>query len=550
MKKLLSFLLAAALVVTSCAAVSAADGSVTASYDPNGGTVTLAGNVGSEPNAPVTVVITDNDDDPSDTNQPVAAYVIFTGNGGEISDRHSFVNVLPSGVLNVMLTADGGSAQAEILVFSESDEGTKAVLAEINKATSAADLAAYLAQNNNIEKLGFLYDDTKDYLTTVSSFLVAKRAEKKSDLTLNETVGSIHFALFLCEVKGGAVIDDSVRKHSAGLDCDYADYTALSDGIKTEFANLLSKVDYISLKKQVILKEFASVCKARIAAASWSDLKDLLTAAPDEYSINIGSGSNYDKITVTNRQNVFYNMLSDAANAAFVSDISSAFEREAAAVLANQNSSNSNSSSSGGGGGGSKRSDSSGAITYPPVTPVQPTDDTKPTYTDTENHFSKDAVDALSAKGIVNGYPDGTFAPDNQVTRAEFAAMICKLLGISTDESGVFADVAADDWFSGAVNALGSKGVITGYNSEFRPNDNISRQDAAVILKRVLTLKGASAADGAQSFDDGAEISDYAADSVADLAARGVIKGYNGIFRPLDTVTRGEAAVMIYRILD
>lgn len=549
MKKLLSFLLAAALVVTSCAAVSAADGSVTASYDPNGGTVTLAGNVGTEADAPVTVVITDNDDDPSDTNLPVAAYVIFTGNGGEINDKHSFVNVLPSGVLNVLLTADGGSAQTEILVFSESDEGTKAVLAEINKSTSAADLAAYLAQNNNIEKLGFLYDDTKDHLTTVSSFLIAKRAEKKSDLTLNETVGSIHFALFLCEVKGGAAIDDSVRKHSAGLDCSYADYTALTDAVKTEFANLLSKVDYISAKKQVSLSEFASVCKARIAATSWSDLKDLLTANPDEYSINIGSGSNYGKINVTNTQNVFYNMLSDAANAAFVSDISSAFEREAAAVLANQNSSNSNSSSSGGG-GGSKRSDSTGAITYPPVTPVQPTEDTKPTYSDTETHFSKDAVDALSAKGIVNGYPDGTFAPDNQVTRAEFAAMICKLLGISTDETGTFADVNSDDWFSGAVNALGSKGVITGYNSEFRPNENISRQDAAVILKRVLTLKGAAAADGAQSFDDGADISDYAADSVADLAARGVIKGYNGMFRPLDTVTRGEAAVMIYRILD
>ncbi len=548
MKKLLSFLLAAALVVTSCAAVSAADGSVTASYDPNGGTVTLAGNVGTEADAPVTVVITDNDDDPSDTNLPVAAYVIFTGNGGEINDKHSFVNVLPSGVLNVLLTADGGSAQTEILVFSESDEGTKAVLAEINKSTSAADLAAYLAQNNNIEKLGFLYDDTKDYLTTVSSFLVAKRAEKKSDLTLNEAVGSIHFALFLCEVKGGATIDDSVRKHSAGLDCSYADYTVLTDAVKTEFANLLPKVDYISAKKQVSLSEFASVCKARIAATSWSDLKDLLTANPDEYSINIGSGSNYGKINVTNTQNVFYNMLSDAASAGFVSDISSAFEREAAAVLANQNSSSSSSSS--GGGGGGKRSDSSGAITYPPVTPVQPTEDTKPTYSDTETHFSKDAVDALSAKGIVNGYPDGTFAPDNQVTRAEFAAMICKLLGISTDETGTFADVNSDDWFSGAVNALGSKGVITGYNSEFRPNENISRQDAAVILKRVLTLNGAAAADGAQSFDDGADISDYAADSVADLAARGVIKGYNGMFRPLDTVTRGEAAVMIYRILD
>ncbi len=186
------------------------------------------------------------------------------------------------------------------------------VLAEINKSSSAADLAAYLAKNNNIEKLGFLYDDTKDYISTAASFLTAKRAEKKSDLTLNETVNVIHFALFLCEIKDGAAIDDSVRKHSAGLDCSYADYTALADGIKTELANLLSKADYISAKRQVSLSEFSSVCKARLAATTWSSLKDLLMETPEEYSLNIGSGSSYSGVSVTNKQNVFYNMLSES----------------------------------------------------------------------------------------------------------------------------------------------------------------------------------------------------------------------------------------------
>ena len=532
------------------AVVSAAEDSVTASYESSSGSVEIVGCIGSEAEIPVTVCITENAETAfSDTHTPIAAYVIYTSANGAINDRRTFEGVLPSGVLTLMLTSQNGSASAEILVFREDDDGTKAVLKEINTEKDVSALAAYLGENNNIEKLGFRYAESEKYLNDIAGFCISQRAKSKQELTLSEAIGVIHYALFMCEMKNGGTAAESMQKHYTGFDCSYAEFAALSDEVKAEFCNLINAADYLKMGEKVSLKELVSVSKARLAAASWAELKKLLTENAEEYDIAVGSGSTYAKVAANNRQNVFYNMLSDVKKAVLIRDISAAFEREATSEATKK----SEGGKQNGGSGGGTRPSSSMIATAPTEETGgnNSTDDSEnANFADVKGHFSEAAVKYLTDREIVSGYPDQSFRPNGTVTRAEFAMMIYKAFAFpSTDITGQFSDVSSGDWFSEAVNALSQKNILLGDDTGFRPNENITRQDAAVILKRVFDEREIGMTENAVSFTDEASISGYAEESVKQLAGNGIIQGSDGEFRPLAAVTRGESAVMLYRML-
>ena len=114
--------------------------------------------------------------------------------------------------------------------------------------------------------------------------------------------------------------------------------------------------------------------------------------------------------------------------------------------------------------------------------------------------------------------------------------------------TGVFADVTADDWFAGYADALAAAGIINGFDGMFNPNVTITRQDAACIIYRLINQK--LSAEETELFDDNADISDYAKDAVAKLRASAVVNGSNNMFFPLANITRGEAAVMITNALN
>ena len=115
-------------------------------------------------------------------------------------------------------------------------------------------------------------------------------------------------------------------------------------------------------------------------------------------------------------------------------------------------------------------------------------------YTDTDDlgTVQQDSIYRLSALGVLNGYPDGTFGATSQITRAEFAKMACELAGLG-DVSDVlkntpssFSDVAAGAWYTGYINVAASQGFINGYpDGTFLPNNNISMAEVVTILMRV-----------------------------------------------------------------
>ena len=109
-------------------------------------------------------------------------------------------------------------------------------------------------------------------------------------------------------------------------------------------------------------------------------------------------------------------------------------------------------------------------------------------FADLNGHFAKDSVLYLVDRNIINGYEDGSFRPDNTVTRAEAAAMIYRIIktGNNSPELSGFSDVLPTDWFAEAVYALADKGIILGTDEgKFLPSENISRQDIATIMARL-----------------------------------------------------------------
>ncbi len=171
-------------------------------------------------------------------------------------------------------------------------------------------------------------------------------------------------------------------------------------------------------------------------------------------------------------------------------------------------------------------------------------------FTDMKNHWSKTFVDYGVENGYINGYDDGTFRPDKTVTRAEFSKMINTALGIESKSAAAFSDVKKSDWFYNEVLKAVYAGYVGGYeDGTFRPNKTITRQEAAVILYRV-TLPSQETAN-LSMFADGRDVASWAADAIGAMAAKGYISGdeYKRVL-PGSGLTRGAAAKLIYQVLE
>ena len=168
-------------------------------------------------------------------------------------------------------------------------------------------------------------------------------------------------------------------------------------------------------------------------------------------------------------------------------------------------------------------------------------------FSDLIGHWADEAVLYLNEKGIVNGVGNGYFLPDENVTRAEFAAMLVKLGKIDEKNVRIFSDVSESDWFGGVVGAAYSAEIIKGDGTLFFPNRNITREDICVMLERLLNYLGTETDAEQAVFGDNDEISEYARGAVSKMAAAGITVGYENMFRPKASATRAEAAMMVYR---
>ncbi len=173
----------------------------------------------------------------------------------------------------------------------------------------------------------------------------------------------------------------------------------------------------------------------------------------------------------------------------------------------------------------------------------------KSTFPDTDSvSWAKEAIEALAKDGCISGDENGNFKPNNKITREEFVKIVVTAFG-KYDESATadFKDVNSDAWYYSYIASGVKNGIINGISDGyFGVGENITREDAAVILNRVYNNNSSS---GELSFEDNDMIADYAVQAIKNLTSIGVIKGMDdGKFYPKNNLTRAEAVTLIYRL--
>jgi hypothetical protein len=183
----------------------------------------------------------------------------------------------------------------------------------------------------------------------------------------------------------------------------------------------------------------------------------------------------------------------------------------------------------------------------PPISEPEPKP--APSFKDIAGHWAEKYILALAEKGFIQGYPDGTFRPDQPMTRAEFVTIVAQILGFEFTEGKTFADTA-NHWAKEVIATAYRHGIIRGYNdTSFGPDDPITREQMIAILVKAFGL-GQQEEGQRDRFADEEQVSFWAKEAIEIAAQHGIIAGYeDGTFRPGKTATRAEVAAVIERVL-
>jgi hypothetical protein len=180
-------------------------------------------------------------------------------------------------------------------------------------------------------------------------------------------------------------------------------------------------------------------------------------------------------------------------------------------------------------------------------------------FSDVAGSWAKASINNMGSRMVVTGIGNNTYEHGRDITRAEFAAIVVRALGLApgTGESS-FKDVSTSAWYSGYVKTAASYGIVTGYNATtFGPLDKITREQAMTMIARAMkytglkpTLNDNDINTLLKGFTDSARASAYAKSGIAECLKTGVILGRNGnMLAPADNITRAEVAVVVERLL-
>lgn len=180
-------------------------------------------------------------------------------------------------------------------------------------------------------------------------------------------------------------------------------------------------------------------------------------------------------------------------------------------------------------------------------------------FKDTSNHWAEEAINDMGSRMVISGDGNGNFAPDRDITRAEFAAILVRTLGLKPGIGiSPFTDAKGTDWYSSYVITAAEYKIISGYgNDEFGPNDKITREQAMTMISRAMNITGPKVefASGEvekllAGFGDADKSESYAKVSIASCIKAGIVSGRNGnLVAPKENITRAEVAVIVRRLL-
>ncbi|MBO9598658.1 MAG: S-layer homology domain-containing protein [Cohnella sp.] len=172
-------------------------------------------------------------------------------------------------------------------------------------------------------------------------------------------------------------------------------------------------------------------------------------------------------------------------------------------------------------------------------------------FVDIQGHWAEQTTDTFTKLRIIEGYADGTFKPDASITRAEFAVILNRVFDIQGgNSSGVVLNDIGGSWAKNAIQNLITVGIIHGYeDGTFRPDNTITREEMVVMISRILNINNVPMDTSKGNFND--LNGSYAVDEIQAVAQAGVLSGRgNGIFDPKGNATRGEALQIILNMLE
>ena len=179
------------------------------------------------------------------------------------------------------------------------------------------------------------------------------------------------------------------------------------------------------------------------------------------------------------------------------------------------------------------------------------------TFGDIKNHANQSAIEALIARGIINGMTDDAYEPDETMTRAQFATIVVKSLGLIPKTGDVFTDVPAKEWYAPYVGTAYSYGIVNGKtDAAFDPNGTITRQEAAAMVARAAKLCGMDTElesyeilNVLAQFGDYVRVSEWARESVAFCYSEDILDRSALDIEPGRAILRCEIAQMLYNTL-
>lgn len=177
-----------------------------------------------------------------------------------------------------------------------------------------------------------------------------------------------------------------------------------------------------------------------------------------------------------------------------------------------------------------------------------------PVFTDLDNfEWAREAIENIARKGIIKGDGKGHFRPGENITRADFVLILYRIVGFKAENRATFEDIPPSQEYIDAIENAAGCGIVKGIDGKrFDPYASITRQDAAVIIYRLLNYLGkAEEPDGpAKAFKDSDMISEYAIEAMDFMVKEGLLQGSNGFLRPKSPITRAEAAVFLCRVIE
>ena len=165
----------------------------------------------------------------------------------------------------------------------------------------------------------------------------------------------------------------------------------------------------------------------------------------------------------------------------------------------------------------------------------------KTTYTDINGHWAEEQIGIWSDYGVISGY-NGEFAPNRSITRGEFAVVLNRLMAYDKTVENRFADLG-EKYYTDSILKLNKAGVMQGFDGKISPENSLTREEAAIMICRALGIETEDTAD--KTFEDYSFVSEWARPYINAMVNKGLLNGSDGKLNPKNSISRAEVITIL-----